>query len=288
MGGARASAAIERRTGVMTETADGGTAAGGKASKGAGSRAASAGPTGETGGSMAPDGLPMVVVSRTGAAPTPSSLGMLRGALWKVRFVPLVMAIMMTGGIIGMYFQPPGLKFVFNWFKLTPGGTSSPIAVPVERREPKPSEPQRRVVAGLGKLIPDGDVLVIAPPYGAGDARIATVKVAEGDRVRKGDILAVLDNETALLAIADSARATVAAREAALVQAAASVRASRDEARAALQRAEATSRNAETEMQRVEALYKKGVSTEAAFLQKRTVREEAAREVEKARATLSR
>jgi len=236
------------------------------------------------------DGLPLAVVQRGNAEGSEVALPLLRRVLWKIRFLPLVMLLLMTGGVIGLYFQPPGLKLLFSWLKLTPGGgTSSPIAVPVARKPPPIAESERRrFVAGLGKLLPAGDVLMIAPPYGAGDARIAELKVAEGDRVRKGQLLVVLDNEQALQAIVESARATVAAREAAVAQALNQVRASRSEARAALERAEATSRNAQAELQRVEALFSKGISSEASYLQKRTIRDEAAREVEKARATLSR
>lgn len=241
-------------------------------------------------GAVASDELPLVVIDRTKPPAPPQPLDVARRVLWKIRFLPLAMALMMTGGIVGLYFQPPGLKLVFSWFKLTPGGgTSTPIAVPAERKPAAAAPAARpRTVVGLGKLVPAGDVIVIAPPYGAGDARIAKLDVKEGDRVTKGQVLAVLDNEPALRSLAESARATMNAREAAIAQTLATVRASRDEARAALQRAEATARNADTELKRVEALFARGVSSEATFLQKRTIRDEAAREVEKAKATLSR
>ena len=234
--------------------------------------------------------LPLVVIARDGVPRAEKPLGALRRAIWRVRFLPLLLGLVMLGGIIGLYFQPPGLKLVFKVLGLTPGGgTSTPIAVPA----PKPKAPaaegqQPRPVVGLGKLIPAGDVVVVAPPFGAGDARIAALAVSEGDRVTKGQVLATLDNEAALQAAVEAARATVAAREAQVAQTLATVRASREEAQAALERAEALSRNAQLDYERTEQLFRRGISTEATFQQKRTVRDETAREVEKARATLSR
>lgn len=233
--------------------------------------------------------LPLPVVDRKQPLPVPQRATGLRRFLHRIRFLPLAWALMVTGAIIGLYFQPPLLRLIFSTFGLSPGGgTTQPIAVPAPPRPAADPGPQRRVVVGLGKLVPAGDVVVVAPPFGSGDARIAALRVAEGDRVVRGQLLAVLDNEPALRAAVETARANVAARAAAVSQTLASVRASRDEAQAALERATAVLRNAELEFERIEPLRQKGFASEATFQQRRTARDEAAREVEKARATLSR
>jgi HlyD family secretion protein len=210
-------------------------------------------------------------------------------------YVLLALALIMTGGLVGLYFQPPGLQFLFRTLGLTPGGgTKTPIAVSVDApaasrgagNTGKNLDPN--VVIGLGKLIPSGDVVIVAPPYGAGDARIAAIKVKEGDRVTKGDILAILDNESQLRARIETSRATVAAKEAILAQTLTSVRLSRDETGAALRRATATARNAQRDFDRVEKLFRDGFATVAALDQKRTTRDETAREVERLQANLSR
>jgi HlyD family secretion protein len=234
------------------------------------------------------DGLPLVVVDRrelTRPAPGPW-----RQILYRIRFLPLAWALVVFGGIVGLYFQPPGLQFLFRTLGLTPGGgTSRPIAVPATKTAPEASAlPARRTVVGLGKLVPAGDVITVAPPFGAGDGRIAKLAVKQGDRVEKGALLASLDNEATLKATIESARATWAAREASYQQTLASIRASRDEARAALERTQATARNAERDFERIDQLYKKGLTATATYEQKRTLRDETAREVEKAKATLSR
>jgi HlyD family secretion protein len=234
--------------------------------------------------------LPLLVIQRQ-----PNPIG--RPARWRravriLRFVPLVMALVAFGGVVGLYFQPPGVRMLMAALQLQPGGgTSSPIAVPVSSNRTKmgiPAMPMPRFVAGIGKLMPEGEVVVVAPPFGAEDARVAALKVAEGERVERGQILAVLDSEQAFLAAVASARATLAAREAALAQVRVSVQASRDEARATLARAEAILQNAAREFERVETLRQRGFAADQTYDQRRTTRDEAAREVERARATLSR
>jgi HlyD family secretion protein len=230
--------------------------------------------------------LPMLIVERGQAAVT--TPGPIRRAFRVIRFIPLVMALVMTGGVIGMYFQPPGLKFIFATFGLQPGGgTSSPIAVPAPR-QPAAAPAAPRVVVGLGKLLPEGDVITIAPPFGAGDARIARLEVSEGQHVAPGDVLATLDSERTFRAALDLARANLASREAALAQTRAAVSASRDEARAALARAEAVAQNAAREFERSEQLRRSGFSADQAYERSRTARDETEREVERLRATLSR
>jgi HlyD family secretion protein len=235
------------------------------------------------------DGLPLLVVRREPqvADRRPSRFW----AFFRVaRFVPLVMIIMMTGGLIALYFQPPGIRFAMRVLGLEPGGgTSHPIAVPAPAARPAAEAArQPAIVAGLGRILPEGEVVTIAPPFGAGDARIARLNVAEGDLVAQGAVLAVLDNERQLLAAADSARATVGSREASLAQTKAAIAASRDEASAALARAEATAANAGRELDRVEELRRRGYAADQSYEQRRTIREEASREVERLRATLSR
>ncbi len=238
--------------------------------------------------------LPVLAVRRDAGRDPHAARDMAITVAKRARFIPLIMALVATGGVIGLYFQPPGLQKLMGLLKLTPGGgTSTPIAVPVDKSlttkaEANNSVPRAPVVVGLGKLLPSGDVVTVAPPFGAGDARIATIQVAEGDRVTRGAVLATLDNKAALEAAAVSARATLAARDAALTQTRAAVRASRDEARAALDRAQATAANTERDFERSEKLLKGGYTTEAAFLQKKTLRDETMREVQRARATLSR
>lgn len=202
-----------------------------------------------------------------------------------------------TGGLIGFHLQPPVLRQSPGVPDPKPGdGSMGPVAVPATgRAEPAEGKagasttaPVRRFVAGLGRIIPETEVVTVATPFGSGDARIASIEVREGDRVVRGGVLAVLDNEPQLKAALASAEAAVEARRAMLAQARATTLAARNEARAALARAQSVARNAETEFERVQELRRRGFAADQTFDQRRTAREEADREVDRLRATLSR
>lgn len=238
---------------------------------------------------MSASPLPMLVVHRSDRRSSHGHVARFWRVLATLRFVPLLMALMMLGGVIGLYFQPPGVRLVMGWLGLQPGGgTATPIAVPAPPPAAGAIASAPKVVAGLGKLLPEGEVVTIAPPFGAGDARLASLQVAEGDRVERGTLLATLDNERPLLAALQSAKATVASREASLAQARASVLASRGEAQASLARAEVMAANAAREFDRVEQLRRSGYAADTTYEQRRAARDEAAREVERLKATLSR
>jgi HlyD family secretion protein len=205
--------------------------------------------------------------------------------------VPLVFVTLFSGAVIGMYFQPPGLRVFFNVTGLEPGaGTQTPIAqaiVQVQTQEQVAVLSEGDVVA-LGRIIPFGDVSSVATPSGAGDARIAEIRVSVGDVVDAGDTLAVLDNLAQLQSLAASAAANVTVREANLVQTRAAIIASRAEAQASLEREQATAIAAHAELERTTSLFERGVTTRAAFDQIIARASETQRDEVRAIATLSR
>jgi HlyD family secretion protein len=201
------------------------------------------------------------------------------------------MGTLFTGAVIGMYFQPPGLRVFFTTTGLQPGaGTDTPIAVAIQQvtTQEQVAVISEGDVVALGRIIPLGDVISVATPSGAGDARIAQIKVAVGDIVRAGDVLAVLDNlpqlQTAIAAAAAGLRVT----EATLLQTQASNAASLREAQAALERAEAAATVARADLARATSLLERGVTTRADFDQIVATTTKAERDVESALATLSR
>lgn len=242
--------------------------------------------SGGASGAGADVALPRLVVDRSG--PPPEAPGRFRVWLYRARYLPLIWLLLVSGAFIGLYFQPPLIRIAIERFGFRPGGGSSnPIVVraPVPQAA-VPAPPA--IVVGLGRLLPEGEVRTISAPYGAGDARIAELKVREGDRVARGEVLAILDNERALQAALTSARLTLAARDAAAAQVRATVRASRDEASAALGRAENALQNAQRELERAEQLRRGGYTAEATHDLRRTAVTDAVREVERLKATLSR
>lgn len=209
----------------------------------------------------------------------------------RLYLIPLFMLTLFTGAVIGMYFQPPGLRLFFNATGLEPGaGTQTPIALAIQKvtSQEEIAVVSEGDVVALGRIIPRGDVMRVATPSGAGDARIAEIRVTEGTQVNSGDILAVLDNLAQLENSIASARANISVREAVLQQTRAATTASRDEAKAALERAQATSAATQTDLARSTSLFERGVLTRADFDQVVTRANEAGRDVERSLATLSR
>jgi len=245
------------------------------------------------------DALPIEIVKRVlDQEPEPASPKR-RSVPSNFKFVPMLLPLFMIGGLIGVYFQPPLLMKLVGLLPPRPNAASPEQSAVQLRPEAAPSQssfrpgnlalsPGTGFVAGLGRLLPLGDVRVIAPPFGAGDARIATLAVKEGDRVAQGTVIAVLDNEASLKASLAATVATIASREAALRQAEETAIASRAEARATLARAESGVVNAKRDFDRVTELRTKGFAAEASFDAKRAAYEQAVQDVERAKATLSR
>ncbi|WP_162651288.1 efflux RND transporter periplasmic adaptor subunit [Lentilitoribacter sp. Alg239-R112] len=209
----------------------------------------------------------------------------------KLLFIPVAMMLIVFGGIVGMYFQPPGLKAFFGVTGLAPGGgTSTPIAVALDKvtSQEEVAVLSEGDIFALGRLIPDGDVITIATPFGAGDARIAALNVDIGDKVQRGDTLAVLDNLTQLENAVETAKATLKVRTATLNQTKSKTEASLSEARATFSRAEVTYEAAKVDLERATSLLERGVTTRAKFDNAQARATETLLDVERARATLSR
>lgn len=205
--------------------------------------------------------------------------------------VLLIPVFMFSGAVIGMYYQPPALQKFYAMTGLQPGGGADmPIALPPEIELPQemvetmlPSD-----VVGLARVMPSGDVAIVAAPYGTGDARVAELLVAIGDRVERGEPLARLDNRPALEGAVLQAEANLAVRQATLLQTRSAIEASRVEAQATLDQARATAREAATSLTRTEELFERGVATSASMEAARTAAEESALAAARAEATLAR
>ena len=143
-------------------------------------------------------------------------------------------------------------------------------------------------MVGLARVMPCGDVSIVAAPCGAGDARVAEVLVAVGESVAKGAPLARLDNRTALESAVLAAEANLAVKEAALMQTRAAVQASRDEAQAALDQAKSAAAEAASNLARSEDLFRQNVTTQATLDQVRAASAAADLAVTRAEATLTR
>lgn len=232
--------------------------------------------------------LPLEVIHRDPAEPSAPRRFRFRKRFLLILLFPIVM---FSGGVIGMYFQPPGLQKFYALTGLQPGGGSStPIALPPEIELPPEMAETMQVtdVVGLARLMPFGDVSIVAPPYGSGDARIAEILAAVGDSVEKGSVVARLDNQSQLQSAVLLAEANVAVKKAALAQTQAAVQNSRDEAQAGLDQARSAASEAAAEYSRTQELFQRGVTTKAALDAVAASERQAALAVDKAQATLAR
>lgn len=143
-------------------------------------------------------------------------------------------------------------------------------------------------VVGLGRLIPRSRIIAIALPFGAGDARIAELRVEEGQSVPAGTILAVMDSAPALAAALAVAEANLASREAALEQARIIAVSQRDDARASLARAESAIAANRRDLERTQDLAARGAATPQLLDQRRLAYEQSMQDAARARAALLR
>lgn len=209
----------------------------------------------------------------------------------KFLLIPIAMLLVFSGGIMGMYFQPPGLKAFFGITGLIPGGgTTTPIALAIDKvtNQEEVAVLSHGDIFALGRLIPEGDVTTIASPFGAGDARIADLNVKVGDKVQKGDTLAVLDNFNQVENAVEAAKANLNIRMATLNQTKLMIEASLSEAQASFSRAKVTYASAKTELERATSLLESGVTTRATYDKAQARANETLLDVERARATLTR
>lgn len=154
--------------------------------------------------------------------------------------------------------------------KLQQSQVSAPA--PVTQKPPKIN-----AVSALGRLEPRGEAIQLSAPsssFALAGARVAQLMVKEGERVRSGDVVAVLDNRDRALAAVDKAKEDVKVAQANLAKVKAGAQTGEIEAQqatiarlqaelagqqqtlqAAIARIKAEQRNAAINLQRYQQLY---------------------------------
>lgn len=211
-----------------------------------------------TGADTAPLTWPRVPLSR-------------RNAVW-------VLAAFTLGAVLGACVGPARQR-------ATPAHSQPPATLPDSTATVQTAAD---TVGALGRLMPEGDTTTLAPPSGAGDARIARWLVGEGERVTAGQPVAELDNLPQRLILRDTAAAEVAVSQAALAKTRSEARLGWAEAQAASRRAHATHLVATQDLDRIAALVPVGVTTQAQLDQARATLAGAGAEQAKAEAALQR
>ncbi|MGB8701938.1 MAG: biotin/lipoyl-binding protein [Thermosynechococcaceae cyanobacterium] len=166
--------------------------------------------------------------------------------------------------------------------------------------------PTVQTVSALGRLEPEGEVIQVFAPTSAG-ARVAALRVTHGQRIRKGDAIAVLDTYGRRLAALQEAQEQVKVAQAQLSQVEAGAKSGEIQAQArvvdrqqvelqtetraqetAIARLTAELRNAELEARRYQVLYTEGAVSASARDSKQLTADTVRQQFNEAQVNLSR
>lgn len=155
----------------------------------------------------------------------------------------------------------------------------------------EPSESSLAIVAvtALGRLEPQGEVIQLsAPASTTGGARVEQLLVKEGDKVRAGQAIALLDGHARSIAVLEQAQSEVQVAQARLAQVEAGAKQGDLSAqRATIARLEAELDNARLEYERYQALFIEGAIAASLLDSKQLVMETKQKELQQAQATLT-
>jgi HlyD family secretion protein len=167
--------------------------------------------------------------------------------------------------------------------------------------------PQLKTVTALGRIEPRGSVIKLSATASSEGSRVEQLLVKEGDKVKPGQVIAVLDSRDRLQAAlkeaeeevkvaqanlmrtqAGAKRGEIAAQQAAIARLKAERQGIINAQTATIERLQATMRNAEAEEQRYQTLYEKGAISASQRDSKRLTLETAQKSLQEAQAQLNR
>jgi HlyD family secretion protein len=202
------------------------------------------------------------------------------------------LCFMALGGLMGIVFQPPGLKAFLRTFHIGPGsGTSNPMAISIKKMHQLEQETTLNKinnVVALGTILPMSEVITIGLPYGANDSTIDTITVKQGDKVKKGQVLAVLDSYPELSMEVRQTKNTVEVKKAIVRQTINQVLANQAETGALLEKAQAKALNEHNEYDRIHSLFEKKFISKSQLDLQFAKKDQAEKEISQAKANRSR
>ncbi|WP_073072126.1 ABC exporter membrane fusion protein [Phormidesmis priestleyi] len=167
--------------------------------------------------------------------------------------------------------------------------------------------PKVETVSALGRLEPEGEVIQVFAPTSSEGARVETLKVSHGQRIRQGDVIAVLDTYARRRAALQEAQEQLRVAQARLGQVEAGAKSGEIRAQAqvvdrqqvelqtetvaqeaTIARLQAELRNAELEDRRYQALYTEGAISASLRDGKQLTADTVRQQLNEARANLSR
>jgi HlyD family secretion protein len=130
----------------------------------------------------------------------------------------------------------------------------------------QPALPAERRITALGEVLPISDRVTVAGPTGSGAGRIAEMRVAEGDEVTRGQVLAILDTEPLARAELAQAKANESVKRVALAARVADLEATEQQLAAQVDQLNVALEKAQVELDRISTLRASGVYEEAALI----------------------
>ncbi|BAZ10883.1 heterocyst specific ABC-transporter, membrane fusion protein DevB homolog [Calothrix sp. NIES-4071] len=128
-------------------------------------------------------------------------------SFFKATRVSIIIAFVLTGVML----TGVTLVYVLHFRRNSQASSTSPVT----------TTPPKTAVSALGHLRPEGEVIYLSTPTvlnGLGGSRVAKLLVHEGDKVKTGQIIAILDNYQNLLASLKLATEQVKVAQASLAQ----------------------------------------------------------------------
>jgi HlyD family secretion protein len=181
------------------------------------------------------------------------------------------------------------------------------LRAPVAPESPPVSQPEIRTITALGRLAPSGEVIKLSAPTSSNESRVDQLLVKEGERIKAGQSIAVLDSRDRLQAALAEAEEQVKVAQAKLAVTQAGAKSGEISAQqaeiarieserqgnigaqaATVARLQSELQNAQTEYRRYQSLYREGAVSASERDSKQLTLDTAQRSVQEAQATLSR
>jgi HlyD family secretion protein len=207
---------------------------------------------------------------------------------------------LIIGSIITIILPTMGITWI-RWFnRRSSQFTSAQTSVPV-------SAPAIETISGLGRIEPQGKAISLSAPTSLEAAKVEKLLVKEGDRVKQGEIIAILDGRQRQLAMLEEAKTQVeiaqarleqvkaGAKQGAILAKQAAIANLQEELAGEIQTQQATIAqltaeldNARTEFQRHQQLYEQGAISASELDSKSLVLKTAQEKLNEAKANLDR
>jgi HlyD family secretion protein len=170
---------------------------------------------------------------------------------------------------------------------LSQPSASNPATTADGSPRPSSSRSPQVAIAALGRVEPQGGIISLTAPTSLEAVKIEKLLVDVGDRVKQGQVVAILDGRDRQQAALAEAQSQVRIAEAKLAQVKAGSEAGDISAqRAEVVRLDSELRNAQAEYQRYEALYQQGAISTSLLDGKRLTYETVLAQRDRARASL--